>query len=671
MRFGVVTRYPVLAAAVAVMAAAVATALGASLTPSVAFEQQLLVSRAALIVVAAGLLSLGLYYRAWTGAAFERFFFAASRPLNLAIYRVVLFFTVWADLDHDARPALIKFFANLPKELQVPPPGLGPFLPYLPINQTLATWALYGITAFSFLAMIGLFTRTAAWLAVACMLYGLGIPQFYGQVNHYHHMIWFAAILAASRCADVLSVDSLITAWRRGSRDELLEPPGESRAYALPLRFVWILLGLIYFFPGFWKYWRSGLDWAFSENFKHQLHLKWMQRDGWLPMFRIDHYPLLYMPAALCAVVWELSFLPAVFFRPTRIAVACVGAMFHAGTRFLMHISFWTLQTSYVSLFNWDGIFRNLGRRLYREELLFLYDGADPAVRRRLATWRTLDVFFGRVRYVDLRDTDAGEAMTDIGATAGVRVLHYERSGAPDNAVPATAVVKSVDGRSAWMALARRIPPLWPLWPLLAVLPAPRPRASKDARPSSPAAGRVPWTPSLSCLKPAVAVFTVLLLGNLAFGLRENRTGYPFTCYPPFSRILGPEAKVIRVEARGRDGRAIEWDEQAFKKRFSSARYVSLVKNLRDTRDRRRMHAFWEVMKQHNPQLRQATRVIFWETTVQTDPRHRGAKPIHQELVYSYTEDEGVDGADPAAVMPPETLTSTDTPEAGGAAGME
>src|SRR3712207_7098027 len=46
--------------------------------------------------------------------------------------------------------------------------------------------------------------------------------------------------------------------------------------------------------------------------------------------------------------------------------------------------SFWTLQTSYISLFNWDGIFRNLGRRLYHEELLFRYDGADPAVRRRL-----------------------------------------------------------------------------------------------------------------------------------------------------------------------------------------------------------------------------------------------------------------------------------------------
>ena len=34
-----------------------------------------------------------------------------------------------------------------------------------------------------------------------------GIPQFFGKINHIHHLIWFMAIFAVSPCADVLSID--------------------------------------------------------------------------------------------------------------------------------------------------------------------------------------------------------------------------------------------------------------------------------------------------------------------------------------------------------------------------------------------------------------------------------------------------------------------------------
>ena len=48
-----------------------------------------------------------------------------------------------------------------------------------------------------------------------------------------------------------------------------------------------------------------------------------------------------------------------------------------------MHISFWTLQTSYLSFFNWDRIFR--GSATDPGQMLFLYDGNDANVRARLA----------------------------------------------------------------------------------------------------------------------------------------------------------------------------------------------------------------------------------------------------------------------------------------------
>ena len=649
MRKNALMRQPVLLTAVSLMTLAVAVAMGASISPRVSGEAQLRLSHAALIVVAVGLGGLAVYYRDWTRGVLHDFFLTATRPLNLALYRIVLFATIFLDLDRDANPAVVTFFAGLPKDLQFPPPGTGPLLEVLPISEPLARLALHGITAFSFLAMIGLFTRTAAWLAVACMLYGLGIAQFYGQTNHYHHMIWFAAILGASRCGDVLSVDALLSARRRAGRGEPLEPPAEAVAYTLPLRFVWVLLGLIYFFPGFWKYWRSGFDWAFSDNFQNQLHLKWMQRD-WLPALRIDRVPLLCYAAALGAMVWELSFLPAVFFRNTRLAVALVGALFHVGTRVLMHISFWTLQTSYLSLFNWDGIFRRLGKRLYREEMLVLFDGADAAVRRRIAGWRTLDVFFGRVTYVDVRNVAAV-------ATAGLEPVDPRSIDAGVRVVVGDEVY---DGRPAWRLLAHRIPPLWPVLPVIDLL-APKRRAPEDVS-VMPSAAPLSWAPRYS-IGPVTAVFLVLLVGNLAFGLKENRNGYPFTCYPPFSRNPGTTEHVIHMQAVAADGLPIPWDEKALKRRFGSARYVSMIKKIRDVRDpeekRRKMHAFWEVARAQDPRLQEAQKVYFWQSTLSTNPADRGQPPVRKELVYTYNPaapTDAITGHTPGS----ETFTSVD-----------
>ncbi|MFE1744162.1 hypothetical protein [Coleofasciculus sp. H7-2] len=106
--------------------------------------------------------------------------------------------------------------------------------------------------------MIGLFSRTSALLTAFIGFYALGIPQFFGKVDRDHHLLWFSAILAASRCGDYFSGDAIFTAWKRADRG-VVEPPSSSSIYALPLRFVWLLLGIIYFFLGFWKFW-TGLS---------------------------------------------------------------------------------------------------------------------------------------------------------------------------------------------------------------------------------------------------------------------------------------------------------------------------------------------------------------------------------------------------------------------------
>jgi hypothetical protein len=135
---------------------------------------------------------------------------------------------------------------------------------------------------FCFAGLIGFWSRTSALLTAFFGFYVLGIAQIFGKVNHYHHIIWFSALLAASPCGAMLSCDAIFFAWKRADRG-ITRPPGASLAYAVPLRFVQLLLGLIYFFPGFWKVWWGGLDWVLSENLKFQMYLKWMEVSSWTP----------------------------------------------------------------------------------------------------------------------------------------------------------------------------------------------------------------------------------------------------------------------------------------------------------------------------------------------------------------------------------------------------
>src|SRR3989442_9968884 len=100
----------------------------------------------------------------------------------------------------------------------------------------------------------------------------------------------------------------------KGVAGGFTEPPVSSIAYALPLRFVWLLMGVIYFSAGFWKIWTGGYQWAWSDNPRNIMYNKWMELSGWVPVFRVDHYPMLYKVSGVCTLVFELSFILLIFF---------------------------------------------------------------------------------------------------------------------------------------------------------------------------------------------------------------------------------------------------------------------------------------------------------------------------------------------------------------------
>ncbi len=314
------------------------------------------------------------------------FFAAKSHPVNLAIFRIAFFWRFYEKVD----PDLTEVYSSFPDELRVPIAGLGPLNTLLPLSTELATVSCFLLQVACVFAAVGFFSRASALVATVVGFYVLGVPQLFGKVNHVHYYVWFAAILAASRSGDALSVDAILSRWRHPERF----PLRESTIYGLPIRVVWLLIGIIYFFPGFWKLWSGGLEWAFSENLKWMLWRKWIDGLGWPPPFRIDNYPLLYQGAAAAVIVFELAFVFLLFFPRLRLIAVAGGLVFHHMTRVLMAIYFKTLVYCYVVFIDWYGIYSWLRRRLSRrQEPAFAEDSHSPPCSRLLVMVASFFVF--------------------------------------------------------------------------------------------------------------------------------------------------------------------------------------------------------------------------------------------------------------------------------------
>ena len=84
------------------------------------------------------------------------------------------------------------------------------------------------------LGLVGLFTRVSAWTVVA-----LGVGA--GEAGR--PLLWAAALLAATPCADVLAFDAVPDAWRRGDAGDTA-PPAPSPVYGAPLRMLGLFAAL-------------------------------------------------------------------------------------------------------------------------------------------------------------------------------------------------------------------------------------------------------------------------------------------------------------------------------------------------------------------------------------------------------------------------------------------
>jgi len=313
-------------------------------------SHRLLIAAAALLVVA-----LLLRWRAAV-AGLRRFLLAPTHPINLAVARIATF---GALLGLGYRDEYLMF-SGLPAVLRFPVPGLRWATPHLTFGApSLQAGIGYLFLIVCLFGLVGLFTRIAVPLALVVVFYVLGVPEFYGAIYHYHHLVWFLALLAVSPCGDALSLDAWIDTRRR---PDPANRPTASVIYGLPIRFIWLLMGVIYLFPGFWKLWSCGTQWFRTDALRNILYAKWLELGGWTPFFRIDRYHRLCEIGGMATMLFELSFFFLIFDRRTRLLAAVGGLLFHTMNGLFLQIPFWMLQPYYLTFIDWHAVLARPGK---------------------------------------------------------------------------------------------------------------------------------------------------------------------------------------------------------------------------------------------------------------------------------------------------------------------
>ena len=547
-----------------------------------------------------------------------RYFNEPSHPVNLAVFRIVFFPSLALFALSESRALE---YSALPRDFLVPPFLLSGVLEVLPIDPQLAFWTMAALVAACVLATLGLFTRAATVAALLLGLYVLGIAQFYGKVNHYNHLIWFAALFAVSPCSDTLSLDAVHRAWRRRGT---ARPPGPSRRYGLPLRLVWLLMGVAYFFPGMWKIASGGGDWVAGDILRQRLWNKWVLLDEWTPLIRLDLFPLGYHIMGAGTLIFETLFIVAVLFPRARPFAAVTGFSFHAGIQYFMRIFFWTLMIAYVTFINWDCLLRRVGERLFPIEATLIYDAEHRLQLGGVASLRAFD-HFGRVRYLSRAEAESG-AWTELDSRLGA-------SGPGFSFVSGNTVLS---GRRAYGAALARVPFLWPLWPFLG--PAitvgiwlyKGTTKGRVARPRS----RAPR--SLNFYRLTMTVGMTMIVGNAALGLVKMENAWPLAAYPSFAYKPGPTVERVGFVKLSDNGTEQEVDRgpllDKYGGRFWPLANRALGMKEGPARDAR-LAELWSVIQKDSPDISPSEAGRFYVEDIYIDPARWPENPVNRRLL--------------------------------------
>lgn len=276
-----------------------------------------------------------------------------GQPHTLAIFRICVFlipalFALYPGSSISGW--MLEEWIDLPISERKPLPFMSWYSMHVPVERQIADAIQPFYKIVSVMGLLGLFTRFSTVSFALCNFYIYSIMSMYGKPVNNQHMFWFPAILALSDCGRVLSADYFLRRyWYKKTT-----PVTGSASYYYPILCTWLLLGVFYFFPGFWKIWTSGFDWIFKGYLKGYLYLKWHELNNWQPFFRIDHYPVLLVLASAATILFETGFIFLALFKKWRKWLIPAGILFHGGVYVMMNISFFQLFQGYVTLINFN-----------------------------------------------------------------------------------------------------------------------------------------------------------------------------------------------------------------------------------------------------------------------------------------------------------------------------
>ncbi len=298
----------------------------------------------------------------WYG---KQIFKRAESPYSLAVLRLVVFaLPAWYAIhpDYHLSNTLLRQWIDLPDTDRVPLPFMGYYSMHIPISRHIIDviqplFLLVSVTAF-----VGLFTRVSVIIYAVLAFYLFSICHLYGKPVNNHYLIWFPIVLACSDCGRLLSADALITRLRTRQWPD----DQRSRRYTVAVNAALLLLGILYFFPGFWKIWNCGLDWVFRYNLRNIFYTKWIELNGWQPVFRFDRSEILMAAIALFSVLFELVFVFWAMARRHSILLLIGGISFHYGVLYFTQINFTYLLPLYACLFDWGYVADKLKKFMHK-----------------------------------------------------------------------------------------------------------------------------------------------------------------------------------------------------------------------------------------------------------------------------------------------------------------
>ena len=573
------------AAALVIGAGAALLTLGATIAWQ---PYQLAVTRVAMVTIS--ILLGGLAVARWseTVTLLRRTFWARDSATNLALLRITTFGTLWSLLGHEriVNAMVCREFWNVPETL-------GWLFALVPPSETLVYTGAALCKALCLLGLLGIFTRTSAAVCAVVGTYILGTTECL-HVSHLHHVIWFLLILAVARSSDRLSLAAPFSASVTRAERSLV--------YGVPMRLFWLLLGIIYFFPGVGKLWKVGVDWIWTDNLPNMIIRTAFGTSADTTFLEAVPIMLVWQIAAMCVILFECTFFFLVFMgENVRSGLAGAAITFHQANGIIMRILFIHLQPFLLLLLNWRRIFLAVGKRLFRRRLAVQF---SPACRQCISCESA-------IRHFDLCQRILPTYAN--GSTTAINFhWHHQRISklmpiilrAPLTlvAIVCSYVSCATVGKIVTQAPSRIGTPLWPL---------------------------------------TIGVSLVII--ECACGFTDRQADWPFASYPGFGARVGNQLVLDAVELENSDGTSTtQWLIQSVPG-LTKIKITDMLAQARSEGQDREKDALRFLCKRaftSNPEWRNVQSVHVFQTTVQIGLDHPYGQPVRSHYLYSFSREQ-------------------------------